>query len=561
MQAYLQYRRIGQAVQKQIDEYPELSQLDTDPGTPDPASPEATIPENGNETKKLPPGVTLQTRMDGNTGICAPVYMVDWTDDDDPLNPLNYTLGMRIAATMNVTALAFIVGAASSIQSGVLPQNAAAFGVSHVVASLATGIYLLGFGTGSLVSGPLSEILGRNAVYAGSLTIFMIFVMASGLAPNIGAQLAFRFLAGVFGCPPLTCAGGTVADLWKPLEKTLVFPVYAILSFGGPVLGPVIASWMGQGVLSWRWTNWIILIGSGLIMATLVLFQPETYSHLILKWKAQQLRAHTGNARFRAEMELEKTALMSRMAVGCLREFQLTVHEPIVLLISLYMTIIYIVLFTFFDGYEFIFSDVHGLSQGLTNIVWVAMYTGIMLAGLLVPVIYRWTKKEFLQAKADAGGDTKAVHTRPENRLWFAMMGCPFIPIGLFWMGWTDYVCFLVLYCFLVDRNGRETNKIELDLDLVSYRGLRGLRVWHHYRVYLELHVHHRFVQHLRCVCAGLHDCLAVYRSRRNDRRGSAVLSEHGRSLYLDHFGVYQCCHDSRAVCVLSLRACYSGLE
>lgn len=452
MQAYLQYRRIGQAVQKQIDDYPELGNLDKDPASPAETEAEAK-PEDDNPSKRLPPGITLQNRVDGNTGESAQVYVVDWTDDNDSLSPLNYTLAARLAATMNVTALAFIVGAASSIQSGVLPQNADAFGVSHVVASLATGMYLLGFGTGSLVSGPLSEILGRNAVYAGSLTIFMIFVMASGLAPNIGAQLAFRFLAGIFGCPPLTCAGGTVADLWKPLEKTLIFPVYAILSFGGPVLGPVIASWMGQGVLSWRWTNWIILIASGLVMVMLVLFQPETYSQLILKWKAQQLRARTGNPRFRSEMDLEKTALVSRMAVGCLREFQLTVHEPIVLLISLYMTIIYIVLFTFFDGYEFIFSDVHGLSQGLTNITWVAMYTGIMLAGLLVPLIYRWTKKEFLQAKAEAGGDTKAVHTRPENRLWFAMMGCPLIPIGLFWMGWTDYVCSSCIYGWINEAN------------------------------------------------------------------------------------------------------------
>ena len=452
MQAYLQYRRIGQTVQKQIEEYPELTRLETGPApAPEPpaeAEAEADAALEGkpldlDDSKPLPPGITLQNRTDGNTGELTQVYMVGWTDEKDPLNPLNYTLTARLGATLNVTALAFIVSASSSIESGVLPQNAAAYGVSDVVASLATGIYLLGFGAGSLVSGPLSEILGRNAVYAGSLLLFMIFTMATALAPNIGAQLAFRFLAGIFGCPPLTCAGGTVADLWRPLEKTLIFPMYAILSFGGPVLGPAIASWMGQGVLSWRWTSWIILIASGLIMGTVILFQPETYSQLILKWKAHQLRTRTGNQRFRSEMDLEKTALLSRMAMACLREFELTVHEPIVLLISLYMTVIYIVLFTFFDGYEYIFSDVHGLSQGLTNIVWVAMYTGIMLVALLVPLVYRWTKKEFQEAEAAAeaqGAEKKAVHTRPENRLWFAMMGCPLIPIGLFWMGWTDYV-------------------------------------------------------------------------------------------------------------------------
>lgn len=79
----------------------------------------------------------------------------------------------------------------------------------------------------------------------------------------------------------------------------------------------------------------------------------------------------------------------------------------------------------------------------------------------------------------------------------------------------------------------------ELDLNLVPHRGLRRLRFRHHHRVYLELHVHHRLVQYLRCVCAGLHDRLAVYRSRRDDGGGRAVLSKYGCSLYFDNSGMY----------------------
>ncbi|PYH92310.1 MFS general substrate transporter [Aspergillus ellipticus CBS 707.79] len=461
MQAYLQYRRIGHSVRRQLEDYPEFSR------------PEATKDDlpGGNTSDKdsqrrpspLLPGVQLKEVVEDD-GTPSSVLLVDWEHDHDPINPRNYSRTTRICATLIVSALGFAVGAASSIESGVLPQNAAAFHVSDVVASLATGTYLLGFAAGSLVSGPLSEILGRNAVYMGSLTLFMIFVMASGLAPNIGAQLAFRFLAGIFGCPPLTCAGGTIADLWNPLEKTLFFPLYAVLSFGGPVLGPVIASYMGEGTLSWRWTNWIILILSGLIFALILLLQPETYGPLLLKWKARHLRHLTGDDRYRSPMDLQKTALFSRIGNACLRQFALTVSEPIILLIALYMTVIYIVLFTFFDGYTYIFTDVHNLSQGLTNIVWVAMYVGISLSGLFVPVVYIWTKREFTEAASatasrsassemvaeadvDANAnapekptDEKPKHVaRPENRLWFAMLGAPGIPIGLFWMGWTDY--------------------------------------------------------------------------------------------------------------------------
>ncbi|OGM42746.1 MFS transporter [Aspergillus bombycis] len=480
MQSYLQYRRIGQAVRKQFADHPEWGQIVQGEGkgtSGNTSENDETVWEKRPESRPLalPPGVQRRDITD-SSGTPSSVFLVGWEQGQDPMNPHTYSMTTRITATLIVSALAFAVGAASSIESAVIPQNAAAFNVSEVVASLATGIYLLGFAAGSLVSGPLSEILGRNAVYIGSLTLFMIFIMASGLAPNIGAQLAFRFLAGVFGCPPLTCAGGTIADLWNPLEKTLTFPLYAITSFGGPIFGPVISSYMGQGTLSWRWTNWIMLIMSGLVMGLILLFQPETYGPLLLKWKAAHLRQVTGDNRYRSQMDVQKIALFDRILGACKRQFSLTVHEPIILLISLYMTVIYIVLFTFFDGYPFIFQDVYGLSQGLTNIVWVAMYVGIAAAGLWVPVVYVWTKKEFEAASSSTsntgvsgtgvsrpGTDAtvnaegsqeqqqeqvqeeeentkKTPHpTRPENRLWFAMLGAPFIPIGLFWMGWTDY--------------------------------------------------------------------------------------------------------------------------
>lgn len=50
--------------------------------------------------------------------------------------------------------------------------------------------------------------------------------------------------------PSIDLRGRYNADLWNPLKKILFFPMYAIPAFGGSVLGPVIASYMGQGTLS-----------------------------------------------------------------------------------------------------------------------------------------------------------------------------------------------------------------------------------------------------------------------------------------------------------------------
>ncbi|KAF1982190.1 MFS transporter [Aulographum hederae CBS 113979] len=364
------------------------------------------------------------------------VFVVGWSGDSDPFNPQNFSRMKKARIILCVASIAFIVTFASSIDSAVLPQAAEDFGVSEVTESLATALFLVGFGVGSLYAGPLSELYGRNYVYMGTLLLFMIWIMAAALAPNIGAQVTFRFLAGVCGSPALTLAGGTVADVYNPLERTYGFPLFAISGFGGPVLGPVVGSYMGpSSLVSWRWTEWITLIIAGLVLTLVVLFQPETYAPLLLSWKAQHLRKVTGDDRFKAELEIMNDSLAKKLIRNLSRPFLLVRTELIILLMTLYLTVVYIVLFTFFDGYTYIFSEVYGTSQGLTNVLFVAMFVGILSALVLVPFIYSRTKKQF-QKNLEAGKPG----IPPEERLWFVMLGCaPAMPISLFWMAWTDY--------------------------------------------------------------------------------------------------------------------------
>lgn len=138
------------------------------------------------------------------------VFVVGFQDEHDPNNPHNWSLTKRISYTAIIAGIGCVVGFASAIDSSALPEASAEFGVSEVAESLATGLFLIGFGLGALYAAPFSETFGRNPVYVVTLILYMIFVMASALSPNFGAQLAFRFLAGLFGSTPLTCAGGSI---------------------------------------------------------------------------------------------------------------------------------------------------------------------------------------------------------------------------------------------------------------------------------------------------------------------------------------------------------------
>jgi hypothetical protein len=237
MAFFLQYRAIQRHVKDELQRVTEVS---------DPLSARTTrLPDKAHELEdseslgKLKgepftriPGISL--REDGNNQL---YYQVDWSGPDDPFNPKHFSTIHRVFATLLVCVVAFVATIASSIDSAVLTRASADFGVSETAESLATALFLVGFGFGALLLSPLSELLGRYPVYLGSLFIFACWTLGSALAPNFGAQITFRFFAGFSASTPLTVAGGTVGDLWSPVEKTFAFPLYAIPAFGGPVLG------------------------------------------------------------------------------------------------------------------------------------------------------------------------------------------------------------------------------------------------------------------------------------------------------------------------------------
>ncbi|TKA33354.1 hypothetical protein B0A50_00907 [Salinomyces thailandicus] len=376
-------------------------------------------------------GINIRKRStreggDGN------VFVVGYEGPDDPNDPHNWPMSKRIPCTLLVAGIGCCVGMASAIDSSAVRPAAEEFGVSEVVESMATGLFLIGFGAGSLFAGPISETVGRNLVYIATLAIYMCFIVGCALAPNIGGQLALRFIAGCFASTPLTCAGGTISDLWNPLERVWSFPIFANAAFTGPLLGPVVGGWIVM-YLDWRWTEWVTLIFSGFIFILVVLFQPETYPPILLKWKAQHLRDLTGDPRYRAEIEIRQESFLHRLQRALWRPFLLTSREPIIILIALYLTVIYIVLFTFLDGYPYIFTEVYGINDGLTGLCFLGIIIGLFGASALVPLIYKWAKRD-LQKIREQGGD----RLPPEFRLWYSMLGGSLaIPVSLFWMGWT----------------------------------------------------------------------------------------------------------------------------
>lgn len=359
--------------------------------------------------------------------------VVSFEAHDAQHNPQNWSIRRKLFTTIVILGAGLSGGWASGNDSTIIQEAAKDFGVSDVVESLSTGVYLMAFGIGSLISGPFSETVGRNPVYICTLFCFMIFIMISALAPSVAVQFVFRFLAGMMGCTAVTTFAGSVADLWPPHHRALVFTLSSTINFCGVFLSPIVGAYIGQSTsLSWRWSEWVALLVAGFFTSFIIIFAPETYAPLLLSWKAAILRKETGDVKYRSTLEAKEETLLRRLTHSTWRPFNMLIHNMSVVLFTIYLTVIYIVSFTFLTGYTFIFGDIYHMSLGSVGLCFLGLDMGIIIAtALAVPLHWKYFRD---LEKARTNGHQSLP---PEYRLLFAIITAPCLPIGLFWMAWT----------------------------------------------------------------------------------------------------------------------------
>ena len=89
----------------------------------------------------------------------------------------------------------------------------------------------------------------------------------------------------------------------------------------------------------------------------MVLTVPETYAPTILLKRARKLRKETGDPTYVTEQELNRRPLSEELSEFILRPFQLLFQELIVFLITLYMSVLYGLLYMFFVAYPIVFQE------------------------------------------------------------------------------------------------------------------------------------------------------------------------------------------------------------
>ncbi|CAG7917976.1 unnamed protein product [Penicillium olsonii] len=369
----------------------------------------------------------INDRYDGS-GTEEDPFQVSWADKDER-NPMNFSEVGKWMITILVGVSTMAVALVSSAYTGGINEVIIDFRISEEVAILGISLFVIGFAVGPLVWAPLSEIYGRRYIMIASSIGLTAFTAGAAGAQNIWSLIIIRFFAGTLGSAPFAVSGGVIADTFPSISRGLASGLYCAAPFLGPTIGPIIGGFLSESA-GWRWVEGLLAAFAGVLSIVTIFALPETYAPVLLRKRAERLSKISGQVyRSKVDIEQGKKSPAEILKVALSRPWVLLFREPIVLLLSLYLSIIYGILYLMFAAFPIVFQVERGWSEGLGGLAFLGILVGILFSVVATfPAYFRYKKKVLSTPGRIA----------PEERLPDSFYGAIALPIGLFWFAWTN---------------------------------------------------------------------------------------------------------------------------
>ncbi|KAJ5752583.1 hypothetical protein N7520_009500 [Penicillium odoratum] len=357
-------------------------------------------------------------------------FVVEFTGVDDPLHPQNWSLAKKITISVVLAYTTFVASFSSAIFSAGISEIDKRFHISSEVATLGVTLYVLGFASGPTLWAPASELIGRRWPICVGMFGFSIFTIGTATCKDVQTLMLTRFFAGFFSASPIAIVPAVFADMYNNQTRGIAIAMFAMAVFVGPFASPFTGGFITDSYLGWRWTMYIASIMGFLATGLCLVFQKETYAPTILVEKAVTLRRQTHNWGIRARQEEVELDLHELITVNFSRPFRMLFTEPIVFLISLWMSFVYGLIYALLSAYPVVFQEIHGMNLGVGSLPFIGLIIGELFAGVYI----LYDQKSY--SKKLAANNNVPI---PEWRLPPSIVGGVFFTVGLFWFGWTGW--------------------------------------------------------------------------------------------------------------------------
>jgi len=156
-----------------------------------------------------------------------------------------------------------------------LPTLVEYFATSTSKAQLTLGGFMIGFASGQLFYGPLSDRYGRKRVLVSGIALYTVATLFCATASSVDSLIVMRFIQALGGGAGVVLTRAIVRDLYSGNEAaramSLMLLVPSVAAFAGPFIGGQLLLWVRWQAIFWL----LVAFGVVTLVLTLVVL-PET---------------------------------------------------------------------------------------------------------------------------------------------------------------------------------------------------------------------------------------------------------------------------------------------
>jgi len=280
-----------------------------------------------------------------------------------------------------------------------------------------------------MVLAPFCELVGRKVIYAGAYLCFTLCFIGLALGQNIATIIIMRLLLGLFGCVGTILVGGTFSDMYEPHDRGEPMATFSFVAIFGTVAAPIYAGFIDE-TIGWRWIEGIQGLSNIPLLLAIISFLPETRGGVRLHKRAKALRNATGDDRYVSPDDIHTPSLQAMLKASSVKAIHMLATEPVVFAFGLWIAFCWAVVFLFLSVIPITFADKRGWSTGVSGLPYISLCIGTTLGW----AAHHLQMRKYNKLAADP--NRKIV---PEARLYGAMFGAIWLPIGLFIYSFTQY--------------------------------------------------------------------------------------------------------------------------
>lgn len=347
----------------------------------------------------------------------------------DKENPYEWSPWKKRMVTTMLNLMTLFIGLATTAYSSGISSMVKELHASQEEGQLGLFAFNIACAIAPMVLAPFCELVGRKVIYAGAFLCFDLLFIGLALGKDIGTIIGLRLLLGLCGCVGTILVGGTFDDMYVPHERSRPMAMFSWVAIFGTVAAPIYAGFIDQAI-GWRWIEGIQGLANVPLLICIFLFFPETRGGVELHKRAMQLRKATGDERYVAEGDIYTPDVKSMLKASSVKAIHMLATEPVVLAFGLWIAFCWGVTFLFLSVIPITFAEKRGWNEGVAGLPYIALALGTTLA---------WGAHHFQMRKYDRMTANPDVAVTPEARLYGAMVGAVWLPVGLFIYSFTQY--------------------------------------------------------------------------------------------------------------------------